>query len=33
MAIDASNFFVVDFVLCLEYVELPFYNVNVPQFT
>ena len=30
---DANNFFVLDFVLFLEYIELTFYRVNVPRFT
>jgi hypothetical protein len=29
---DANNFFVLDFVLFLEYIEAAFYAVNVPQF-
>jgi hypothetical protein len=30
---DANNFFVLDFVLFLEYIESAFYAVNVPRFT
>ncbi len=30
---DANNFFVLDFVLFLEYIESKFYDVNVPLFT
>lgn len=30
---DANNFFVLDFVLFLEYIESAFYDVNVPMFT
>ena len=30
---DANNFFVLDFILFLEYIESTFYKVNVPQFT
>jgi hypothetical protein len=30
---DANNFFVLDFILFLEYIESTFYNVNVPLFT
>jgi hypothetical protein len=30
---DANNFFVLDFVLFLEYIESTFYQVNVPLFT
>ena len=30
---DANNFFVLDFVLFLEYIESAFYNLNVPLFT
>jgi hypothetical protein len=30
---DANNFFVLDFVLFLEYIESTFYAVNVPRFT
>jgi hypothetical protein len=29
---DANNFFVLDFVLFLEYIESAFYKVNVPRF-
>jgi hypothetical protein len=29
---DANNFFVLDFVLFLEYVEAAFYAINVPRF-
>jgi hypothetical protein len=29
---DANNFFVLDFVLFLEYIEAAFYAVNVPRF-
>ena len=32
MATDANNFFVLDFVLFLEYIESTFYAVNVPLF-
>jgi hypothetical protein len=32
MATDANNFFVLDFVLFLEYIESAFYNINVPHF-
>ena len=30
---DANNFFVLDFILFLEYIESTFYAVNVPLFT
>ena len=30
---DANNFFVLDFILFLEYIESTFYNLNVPLFT
>ena len=30
---DANNFFILDFVLFLEYIESAFYNLNVPLFT
>jgi Ferritin-like domain len=30
---DANNFFVLDFVLFLEYIESRFYDINVPRFT
>jgi hypothetical protein len=30
---DANNFFVLDFVLFLEYIESAFYDINVPLFT
>lgn len=30
---DANNFFILDFVLFLEYIESKFYQVNVPLFT
>jgi Ferritin-like domain len=30
---DANNFFVLDFVLFLEYIESAFYDLNVPLFT
>jgi hypothetical protein len=30
---DANNFFILDFVLFLEYIESTFYAVNVPRFT
>ena len=29
---DANNFFVLDFVLFLEYIEAAFYATNVPRF-
>jgi hypothetical protein len=29
---DANNFHVLDFVLFLEYIESPFYDLNVPLF-
>ena len=29
---DANNFFVLDFILFLEYIESTFYAVNVPRF-
>ena len=29
---DANNFFVLDFVLFLEYIESKFYDINVPRF-
>ncbi|HEY1375667.1 MAG TPA: ferritin-like domain-containing protein [Gemmataceae bacterium] len=29
---DANNFFVLDFVLFLEYIEAAFYKINVPRF-
>ena len=30
---DANNFFILDFVLFLEYIESKFYDINVPRFT
>jgi hypothetical protein len=30
---DANNFFILDFVLFLEYIESKFYDINVPMFT
>jgi hypothetical protein len=30
---DRNNFFVLDFILFLEYIESRFYDVNVPRFT
>jgi hypothetical protein len=30
---DANNFFILDFVLFLEYIESTFYDINVPLFT
>jgi hypothetical protein len=33
VATDANNFFVLDFVLFLEYIESTFYDINVPLFT
>jgi hypothetical protein len=30
---DANNFFILDFVLFLEYIESKFYDLNVPRFT
>ena len=30
---DANNFFILDFVLFLEYIESTFYAVNVPIFS
>jgi hypothetical protein len=33
VATDANGFFVLDFVLFLEYIESKFYDVNVPLFT
>ena len=30
---DANNFFILDFLLFLEYIESTFYAVNVPRFT
>jgi len=30
---DANNFFILDFVLFLEYIESKFYDINVPLFT
>jgi hypothetical protein len=30
---DANNFFILDFILFLEYIESTFYAVNVPRFT
>jgi hypothetical protein len=30
---DANNFFILDFVLFLEYIESRFYDINVPRFT
>jgi hypothetical protein len=30
---DANNFFILDFILFLEYIESTFYQVNVPRFT
>jgi hypothetical protein len=32
-ATDSNNFFILDFVLFLEYIEAQFYAVNVPRFT
>ena len=32
LATDANNFFVLDFVLFLEYIESTFYAMNVPLF-
>ena len=29
---DRNNFFILDFVLFLEYIESKFYQVNVPRF-
>jgi len=33
VATDANGFFVLDFILFLEYIESTFYDVNVPLFT
>ena len=33
VATDANNFFVLDFILFLEYIESAFYDLNVPLFT
>jgi hypothetical protein len=33
VSMDANNFFVLDFVLFLEYIESKFYDINVPRFT
>src|SRR4029077_3444513 len=33
VATDRNNFFVLDFILFLEYIESTFYDVNVPLFT
>jgi hypothetical protein len=33
VATDANGFFVLDFILFLEYIESTFYAVNVPRFT
>ncbi len=33
IATDANGFFVLDFILFLEYIESTFYAVNVPRFT
>jgi hypothetical protein len=33
VATGMNSFFVPDFVLFLEYIESPFYDVNVPQFS
>jgi Ferritin-like domain len=33
VATDANGFFVLDFVLFLEYIESAFYDLNVPMFT
>jgi hypothetical protein len=33
VASDRNNFFVLDFVLFLEYIESTFYDINVPRFT
>jgi hypothetical protein len=33
VATDANNFFVLDFILFLEYIESTFYDLNVPLFT
>src|SRR4051812_9932213 len=30
---DANNFFILDFVLFLEYIESKFYDITVPRFT
>jgi hypothetical protein len=30
---DANNFFILDFLLFLEYIEAKFYALNVPRFT
>lgn len=30
---DSNNFFILDFLLFLEYIESAFYDVNVPRFT
>jgi hypothetical protein len=30
---DANNFFILDFLLFLEYIEAAFYAINVPRFT
>jgi hypothetical protein len=29
---DANNFFILDFILFLEYIEAKFYAINVPRF-
>jgi hypothetical protein len=33
MSSDRNNFFILDFILFLEYIESAFYDVNVPRFT
>jgi hypothetical protein len=33
VATDRNNFFVLDFILFLEYIESTFYDINVPRFT
>jgi hypothetical protein len=33
VASDMNNFFVLDFILFLEYIESTFYDINVPRFT
>ena len=33
VATDANGFFVLDFILFLEYIESTFYALNVPRFT
>ena len=30
---EANSFFILDFVLFLEYIESAFYDLNVPRFT